>query len=78
MEIKVDIGYKQIIKLIKQMPASQLARLKAELDDKFLARKSKKEISDLQQLLLDAPVMTNAQYQSFLENRKRFSQWRQK
>ncbi len=78
MEIKVNIGYNQIIKLIKQMPASQLARLKTELDDKFLADKSKTEISDLQHFLLDAPIMTDDQYQLFRENRKRFSQWRQR
>ncbi|MCB0397186.1 MAG: hypothetical protein KDD36_11055 [Flavobacteriales bacterium] len=76
MEIKLNIGYKQIMKLIRQMPASQVARLKAELDDKFLAGKSKAEITDLQQMLLEAPVMTDDQYKVFLENRKKFSQWR--
>lgn len=74
MEIKIDIGYKQLLKLIKQLPASQVAKLKAELDETFIATKSEKEISDLQQFLIEGPVMSDDQYLFFKENRKKLNQ----
>lgn len=78
MEVKLNIGYDQLLKLVKQLPASQLARLKTELDDKFLTNKSKEEISELQNFLLEGPVMTDDEYKLYLENRKKINQWRQR
>lgn len=78
MEVKLNIGYDQLLKLVKQLPASQLARLKTELDDKFLTNKSKEEIPELQNFLLEGPVMTDDEYKLYLENRKKINQWRQR
>lgn len=78
MELKINIGYNQVINLIKQLPASQIAKLKAELNDKFLEKKSKTEISEFQKFLLSGPIMTEKQHLVFKENRKQFNRWRQK
>jgi len=78
MELNLNIEYEQLLFLIKQLPANQIAKLKTEIDDNFILVKSKDEISDFQQFLLNGPVMTEGQYDAFLENRKHFNQWRTK
>jgi hypothetical protein len=78
MELTLNIGYDQLLFLIKQMPANQIAKLKNDIDDSFVLLKSKKEISDFQEFLLHGPVMSDEQYDNYLENRKHFNQWRTK
>ncbi len=78
MKLTLDIGYEQLLFLIKQMPANQIAKLKNDIDDSFVILKSKKEISDFQKFLLQGPVMNDEQYENYLENRKNFNQWRAK
>jgi hypothetical protein len=78
MELKVDIMYEQLLKLIKQLPAGKIAQLKSELNDTYIKKKAKTEISDFQEFLLKGPVMSDNQYSQFLENRKRFNEWRVK
>lgn len=70
--MKAEIKYRRIIKLIRQLPASQRARLKAELEIPVIG------IADFRQMLLEAPVMTDDQHRTFLESRKRFARWRRK
>lgn len=78
MKLTLDIGYEQLLFLIKQMPANQIAKLKNDIDDSFVVLKSKKEISDFQKFLLQGPVMNDEQYENYLENRKNFNKWRAK
>lgn len=76
MELKLTIGYEQLLVLIKQLPANQIAKLKTDLDEKYILSKSKTEISEFQDFLLNGPVMSKEQYNQYLENRKNFTQWR--
>lgn len=76
MELKLNIGYKELLELIKQLPPSQLAKLKVELSDEMIEQKSKTDISEFQQLLLGGPVMSDEQYQTYLKHRKSFNLWR--
>lgn len=78
MELKVDIQYDQLLTLIKQLPAAKIVQLKSDLSDSFIEKKAKSEISDFQEFLLKGPVMSDDQYEQFLENRKQFNQWRTK
>ena len=78
MELKIDISYNELLSLIKQLPANQIAKIKAELDDKTIAENSEKEISNFQQFLLGAPTMSDEQYTEFRKNRLKFSEWRKK
>ncbi len=78
MEIRLDIDYNQLLNLIKQLPATQIAKLKAELDKKNSKEKPQKAKSDFQKFLLNGPIMSDEQYSSFVENRERLNQWRPK
>lgn len=74
MELKVHVDYKELLALIKQLPASQIERLKLELEQECFT--SKKSDSKFQAFLLQGPVMSESQYEGFRKNRQRFSQWR--
>ena len=76
MEIKLNIGYRELIEMIKQLPASQIRKLKSELALITTDNDMEKEISDFQGFLSEGPVMDDDQYQDFLSNRKYFNRWR--
>lgn len=76
MELKLNIGYPELIELIKQLPASQIAKLKADLALMAAENDVQKGMTEFQELLLKGPVMEDDQYQDFLANRKHFNAWR--
>ncbi len=78
MELKIDIGYEQLLRLVKQLPAAKMVQLKSELSENLIEEKSKSDNSEFQNFLLNGPVMTDNEYEQFLENRKWFNQWRTK
>ncbi len=78
MEFKIDIGYEQLLRLVKQLPAAKIVQLKSELSESLIENKSKSDNTEFQNFLLQGPVMTDNQYEQFLENRKWFNQWRTK
>ena len=51
MELTVNLNYDEVVKLIKQLPASKIKQLKLNLDDKFISSKASKEISNFQKFL---------------------------
>ena len=76
MEIRLELDYSQIFHLVSQLPANQIAKIKHELSEINIAEKAKEEVSDFQQFLLSAPVMSDEQYNDFQQQRKHFNQWR--
>jgi len=76
MELTLNIGYDQLLLLVKQLPANQIAKLKTDLDAEYVLLKSRAEITEFQRFLLNGPVMSKEQYNIYLENRKHFTQWR--
>ena len=79
MELKIEIAFNEILKLVNQLPPYQLQKLKRVLDDKVEPECSKNEDTPpLQKLLLEGPVMSDEEYKVFLENRKMFNSWRVK
>ena len=70
MNLMVKIGYNEILNLVKQ--------LQTTINQDFMVRKANEEISELQNFLLTAPVMTNSEFKEFKENRKSFDKWRMK
>ena len=70
MELKLQIGYQELMRLIRQLPASQMAQLKSELTDDLIEEKAKTEKSQLRQLLLNGPIMTDEEYENYQQNRK--------
>lgn len=75
MELKIEIGYEQILALIQQLPDSELLKLKIELDKK-LEQESLERSKLLQTMLLNGPTMSDEQYEDFLDFRKNFNEWR--
>ncbi len=74
MQVQVDIGFDQLLKIVKTLPAGQLKQLKAEIEKEA---KSDKPV-DLEKLLLNGPTATKKQLDTIGKNRKAINQWRTK
>jgi hypothetical protein len=78
MQLTVDIPYEKLIELIRHLPANQLAKIKADLENTVAINKDETEKKALQEFILKGPVMSDVQYAAFKKNRKVFNQWRSK
>ena len=72
MELKVDIGFDQLMNAIKQLPVAKLTQLKAELSGNTLSE-AQKNNSNFQHFLLSGPVMNDVQYEYYKEIRSRLN-----
>lgn len=70
MQLTVNIQYNQLISILKNLPANQLAKVKSEIENIEIV--SNTNISDFQKFILEGPVMSDEQYNAFKENRKSF------
>ena len=77
MEIKLNIGVEQLLGLIKQLPANQIAKLKAGITDSLMNKGSYTHTA-FQKLLLNGPVMDNEQQTHFNQTTDRINSWRTK
>ena len=75
MQVQVDIGFDQLVKIVKTLPAGQLRQLKAEIEKETT---NNKRDADLETLLLNGPVATKKQLETIESNRKAINQWRTK
>ncbi len=75
MEVKLDIPFEQLLRVIRQLSPAQRKKIKAELDS---ALASKAAGRSLQELLLDGPVFSKDQLDRMAETRKALDQWRGK
>jgi hypothetical protein len=73
MQKRVDIGFEQLVRLVKQLPSTQWARLKEEVDKK---NRPADKISDLEAFLLTAPVFTKEQLDEIANTRNTITKWR--
>ena len=76
MEITLNLAFGQIVNLLSQLPASQIAKIKNEFTEYYIAEKAKTEISDFQKFILTGPVMSDEQYSTFNQQRQHFNAWR--
>lgn len=74
MQVQLDIGFDQILKIIKKLPSGQLMRLKAEIEKEAKSNTS----ADLEALLLNGPTATKKQLDTIAQNRKAINQWQTK
>lgn len=75
MQVQVDIGFDQLVKLAKQLPATQWKKLKTEVEKE---EEQTNTTSDLEEFLLSAPTFNKKQLDEIAKTRKRISQWRTK
>ena len=73
MQVKVDIGFDQLLTIVKKLPIGQLRKLKAEIAK---GEKNEKSIIGLENLLLNGPTATKKQLNVILNNRQAINQWR--
>ena len=73
MQVKVDIGFDQLLTIVKKLPIGQLRKLKAEIAK---GEKDEKSIIGLETLLLNGPIATKKQLNVILNNRQAINQWR--
>jgi hypothetical protein len=78
MQNTVDITYEQMINFIRHLPANQLAKVKSELENIVSSDEAETQNTDFRVFLSKGPVMSDAQYAAFKENRKSLNQWRSK
>jgi len=76
MELKLRISYAELFELVKQLPASQMLQLKSDLAGKTLPVQTTIDKAAFKALLLKGPVMSEDQYQQFLQTRNWMNQWR--
>ena len=76
MELTMSVEFAQIVHLLGQMPAKQIAKIKNEFSEAYIAQKAKTEVSDFQQFLLSAPIMSEEQYTNFNNQREHINLWR--
>jgi len=76
MELKLDIGFEQLLVLIRQLPANQIAKLKIELPEILVDSQTQSINNTFRKLLLDSPTMSENQQESYLQTRERFKQWK--
>jgi hypothetical protein len=76
MEVTLNLEYRQILNLVRQLPANQIEKIKEELMKNFIQTKAQSEISEFQNFILSGPVMSDSQYQVFKQQREQFNLWR--
>lgn len=75
MELKLEIGFNQLLNAIRQLPVAKQNQLKAELGQNMLISE-KTANSKLQEILLHGGVMTDEESVAYEEVREMLSRWR--
>ncbi len=73
MQLQIDIEFKQLLQIVKDLPSGKLKQLQLEIAKGVKADKQK---SDLEKLLLNGPTATQKQLKIIDNNRKEINQWR--
>lgn len=75
MELHVDIGFEQLVQVLKKMPEKQWLKLKKVIDDKEILDKDREEYKNI---LLNGPTFSNEQFEILDDNRKLINKWRER
>ena len=75
MELRVDIGFDQLVKAVKRLPRKQLNVLLSEV-----SKPSRPVVKNehLKSLLLSGPTLTGEQLETIQKTREAFTKWRAK
>lgn len=74
MQVQVDIQFDDLLKIVKNLPATQLSILKQEIEHKEPEQDSKRE--NFKALLLSGPTFSKKQLNTIAKTRKAVNQWR--
>lgn len=73
MHIQVDIGFEQLLEIVRNLPGEQLDRLKEEIEKN---KETKNPKVNKESFLLSGPVFTDEQIEDIIEARKAINKWR--
>lgn len=73
MQIQVDIGFNDLVEIVKNLPKDKLLQLKKELEEKPLTERDK-----FRDLLLNGPTLSDEQIKTMKETREAINKWRTK
>lgn len=75
MQSQIEIGNDQFVKLVKQLPEKQWAKLRSEVEQNEVSADTQ---SDMLTLLLNGPTFNKKQLDEIAKARKEINQWRTK
>jgi len=75
MQVQGDIGFEQLVSIVKKLASRQWAKLKSEIER---SGKNVAKNQDLEAFLLQAPTFSQKQIDTIAETRKAINQWRKK
>ncbi len=83
MELRLNIGYEQVLNLVKQLSYPDWKKLTTEIEKDLFSQKIKSktinsELMEFQKFLLQGPIMTDEQFENYKQLRKSFNQWIEK
>ena len=73
MQVQIDIGFNQLLRIVKTLKNEELKQLKAIIEADIEKEQPK---VDLESLLLNGPVASEKQLGIIASNRKSINQWR--
>ena len=73
MELKINIEYSQVLKLVKQLSKKEIYKLLEDIQSGNDFEIKTQTTSSFQKLLKNGPTWTDEQYNSFLEGRDHFN-----
>lgn len=73
MEVRIDINYNQILKLIRQLPEKDIEKLTRTLQSEISSEKSEKSLAEL---ILKAPTWSDSDMKDFKEARNHINKSR--
>lgn len=74
MELHLDIDFKQLVQIAKQLPKQKWDKLKSEVEQQKTVAKSTN--ADLENFLLNAPTFSKEQLDKVANARIEINQWR--
>jgi len=74
MQVQLDIGFEQLVKIVKALPKGQLLQLKKEIESTV----SPSGNNDLRSFLINGPVFSEDQLTEISATRKAINKWRTK
>jgi hypothetical protein len=76
MQVSMEIGFDQLVGIVKKLPPKQWTKLKTEVEKDKISAKDIQD--DMEAFLLKAPVFTKKQLDTIAKTRKAINQWRTK
>ena len=75
MQIHVDIGFDDLIRIVKKLPKDQLLKFKKELEKQATTDTQEQ---DLESFLMSALTFSAKQLETIAQTRKAINEWRKK